>query len=146
MCTALVILSLLAGADEDLAAVAAVHGAPGPWAVAGYRMAKHAQRELQAGEWDLEVEHQSPKQVQYSCIADGVQAATKVSVGKLSLKWTEATETSTTYTNKKTGKSLTLRPADAFVKRFKDAPQAKAKENGRAVLALKDDEIFTVAK
>jgi formylmethanofuran dehydrogenase subunit E len=137
-------LFLAASPEEELATVAAVHGEAGPWAVAGYRMAKHAQRAL--GAPDLEVEHQSPRAVQYSCIADGAQAATGASVGKLSLKWVESETTRTTFTNKKTGKSLSLKPSAAFVKRFKDAPREKAKELGRVVLSLPDGEVFEEAR
>jgi formylmethanofuran dehydrogenase subunit E len=138
----LVAIALTGTPDEDLAAVAAVHGEAGPWAVAGWRMAKYAMAKLGP---ELEVKHESPRAVQFSCIADGAQAATKTSVGKLSLSWVESTQTRTTFTNRE-GKSLTLQPSEAFVKRFKDTPREKAKENGRIVLGLKDDEIFTVAK
>ncbi|MBK7860544.1 MAG: formylmethanofuran dehydrogenase subunit E family protein [Archangiaceae bacterium] len=142
MSIALLLLALAAAPEDDaLEAVAKVHGEAGPWAVAGWRMAKFAQREL--GE-RLEVKHESPRAVQLSCIADGAQAATGASVGKLSLTWVESTETRTTFTNPK-GKSITLVPAAAFIKRFKDAPREKARENGRAVLGLKDEEIFARA-
>ncbi|MBL8952927.1 MAG: formylmethanofuran dehydrogenase subunit E family protein [Myxococcaceae bacterium] len=139
---ALILLALTATPDEELDAVTAIHGGPGPWAVAGYRMAKYAMKEL--GD-DVTVKHESPRAVQYACIADGAQAATKTSVGKLSLTWAESTETKTTYTNVK-GKSLTLSPSPAFIKRFKDAPREKAKENGKLVLSLKDEDVFVVQK
>jgi formylmethanofuran dehydrogenase subunit E len=138
----LLLIALAAGPEDDLDAVAAVHGEAGPWAVAGWRMAKYALKELGP---DLEVKHESPRAVQYSCIADGAQAATKASVGKLSLTWAESPQTRTTFTNAK-GRSLTLVPSAAFIKRFKDAPREKAREYGRIVLGLKDDEVFTVAR
>src|SRR5215210_7102883 len=78
----LLLIALAASPDEELDAVAAVHGEAGPWAVAGWRMAKYAMKEL--GD-DLTVKHESPRAVQLSCIADGAQAATKTSVGKLNL-------------------------------------------------------------
>jgi len=136
----LLLLALAASPEEELDAVAAVHGEAGPWAVAGWRMAKYAMKEL--GE-DLTVKHESPRAVQFSCIADGAQAATKTSVGKLSLTWVESKDTKTTFTTGG-GRTLTLSPAPAFIKRFKDAPREKARENGRAVLRLKDDEVFQV--
>jgi formylmethanofuran dehydrogenase subunit E len=147
-CLALVLTAVLAASpDEELASVAAVHGEAGPWAVAGYRMAKQAMKVLEAGPFELEVDHQSPKSVQYSCIADGAQAATKASVGKLSLRWTEvkdAGQTQTTFKNVKTGKTLTLKPSVAFVKRFLNAPRERAQESGRVVLGLPDADIFDV--
>ena len=65
--------------------IAFIHGGTGPFAVAGYRIGQRALKELNLprGTFTLEVIHKTPNEVQYSCIADGVQAATGVSVGKL---------------------------------------------------------------
>lgn len=61
--------------EAQLNQIAAVHGGAGPFAVAGYRMARHALEVLglEPGSFDLDVEHHSPKAVQFSCIADGAQ-------------------------------------------------------------------------
>jgi len=150
MCFALALAVMLAASpDDELASVAAVHGEAGPWAVAGYRMAKFAMKELGAAPGEVEVEHLSPKAVQYSCIADGAQAATKASVGKLSLKWTEVKGpelTQTVFRSAKTGKSLTLRPSAAFVKQYTNAPREKARENGQKVLGAPDADVFEVVR
>lgn len=131
-----------------LTAVAAVHGEAGPWAVAGYRMGAYALTKLglPAHSHALKVLHRSPKTPQYACVADGAQAATGASVGKLNLALEEAPfeQLQTTFTNTKTGVSVTLRPAKGFVARFTNSAREKALENGKAVLALKDDEIFEV--
>src|SRR5580704_15913505 len=81
-------------ADDGLARVAAIHGAAGPWAVAGYRMGRYALGKLglPAQSFDLEVVHHTPEKVQYSCIADGAAAATGASPGKLNLKIAPADE------------------------------------------------------
>lgn len=132
--------------EEALAKVTAIHGAPGPWAVLGYRMgeAALAKLELPRGSFDLVVVHHTPDKVQYSCIADGASAATGASAGKLNLKLAPATEEEvfTEYTNKKTGASLKLRPAAAFKARFAGADRAKAHEYGLQVLHLPDAETF----
>lgn len=134
--------------EAQLDQVAAVHGGAGPFAVAGFRMAQHALKvlQLEPGSFDLEVEHRSPKSVQFSCIADGAQAATKVSVGKLSLRWVEAPQeaTETVFTKRSTGQKLVLRPAPSFLKSFLNLPHEKARENGRKVLALPDAQLFEV--
>ena len=41
--------------DQELDRVAAIHGAPGPWAVAGYRMGRYAlaKLDLPPGSFDL---------------------------------------------------------------------------------------------
>lgn len=135
--------------ETRLDQVAAVHGGAGPFAVAGYRMAQHALEvlALEPGSFDLDVEHHSPRAVQFSCIADGAQAATRVSVGKLSLRWVEAPQeaTRTIFLKRSTGQKLVLQPTAAFVKAFINLPHEKARENGRKVLALPDAQIFEVA-
>ena len=76
-----------------LARVKEVHGAAGPWAVAGYRIGERALKELGLARHshELDVVHRCPMQVQYSCMADGLQAATGASSGKLNLHIEEAT-------------------------------------------------------
>ncbi|MBL8938635.1 MAG: formylmethanofuran dehydrogenase subunit E family protein [Archangium sp.] len=135
-------------ADPKLAAVAAIHGEAGPWAVAGYRMGSFALQKLglASQSHDLKVLHRSPKTPQFACVADGAQAATGASVGKLNLALEEAPfeQLQTTFTNSKTGAFVTLKPSKAFVARFTNTPREKALENGKAVLALKDAEVFEI--
>jgi formylmethanofuran dehydrogenase subunit E len=134
--------------DSRLTAVAAVHGEPGPWAVAGYRMGTFALQKLglPAQSHALKVVHASPRLPQFACVADGAQAATGASVGKLNLTLEEAPfeALQTTFTNTKTGASVTLKPAKRFLDRFTNSPRERALENGAAVLALKDAEVFVV--
>ncbi len=137
----------VASDDElALAKVTAIHGAPGPWAVLGYRMGEAAlsQLGLPRGSFDLMIVHHTPDKVQYSCIADGASAATGASVGKLNLKLTPASDADvfTEYTNKKTGVTVKLRPSAAFRARFAGADRAKAHEYGLQVLHLSDAEAF----
>jgi len=126
--------------------VAAIHGAPGPWAVAGYRMGRHALAKLglTAGSFDLEITHHTPRQVMYSCIADGAAAATGASVGKLNLRLVDssAEDVETTYRKKSSGQAITLRPTAQFRARFADAPRERARDFGREVLRLADGEVF----
>lgn len=137
------------GGGDGLAKVAAIHGGHGPWAVLGYRMGKRALTVLGLPEqsFDLEVVHKSPRLVQYTCIADGAAAATGASVGKLNLTLTEAdaAHVETTYRNKKTGASVTLRPTATFVDRFKDVPRENLADAGKTVMGLPDAELFEEA-
>lgn len=134
--------------DQALARVIAIHGGAGPWVVAGYRMGLYAEHELglPRGSFDLVVTHFAPQKVQYSCIADGAAAATGASMGRLNLVFADATaaDTHTTYANKVTGRSVTLRIARAFADRYTDVPRPKLGAAGREVLHLRDDEIFVV--
>jgi formylmethanofuran dehydrogenase subunit E len=81
-----------AAVAERLARVREIHGAAGPWAVAGYRMGERALKELSLPKYasSLKVVHRCPARVQYSCVADGLQAATGASPGKLNLRVEEA--------------------------------------------------------
>jgi formylmethanofuran dehydrogenase subunit E len=132
--------------DAELDLVAAIHGAPGPWAVAGYRMGRHALGKLglASGSFDLEVTHHTPREVMYSCIADGAAAATGASVGKLNLNLVDssADHLQTTYRRKSTGQAITLRPTAKFRARFADVPREQARELGRAVLRLSEGDVF----
>ena len=132
--------------DDELDAVSRVHGAPGPWAVLGYRMGKRALVDLAlpAGSFDLDVTHFTPQKVQYSCIADGAQAATHVSAGKLNLHIKDATveQVQTTYLNKRSGASVTYAPSAAFRRAYTNAPRERARELGREVLLKPDAELF----
>jgi formylmethanofuran dehydrogenase subunit E len=101
---------------------------------------------LPRGSFDLEVVHYSPRQVQYSCIADGAQASTGASMGKLNLSRAEATaaDTHTVYRNRSTGKQVTLRLTPQFRRRFRDVPRQELENAGAEVMMLADEEIFAV--
>ncbi len=139
------------GADLDgmLADVAAIHGAAGPWAVAGYRMGRRALQEMgmKRGSFDLVVTHECPAQVQYSCIADGVQAATGASAGKLNLIIREAPaeQVRTTFTRKSTGETVIMELTPSFKRRFLNVPYDKLEAAGREVATMPDGELFRVA-
>ena len=132
--------------EKKLDEVAAIHGAPGPWAVAGYRMSEHALARLglERGSFDLSIVHWTPKEVRYSCIADGAAAHSGASVGKLNLSLVEtsADNVLTIYRDSKTGKSIALRPAASFRERYADTPREKARELGREVLGLPPEQVF----
>jgi len=131
-----------------LETVALIHGGAGPWVVAGYRMGVFAmgQLGLARGSFDLEITHYTPKQVQYTCVADGAAAATGASLGKLNLGLAEATsaDVRTTYRKKSTGQTITLRPSAAFVARYRDLPREKLGEAGREVMELPEAQVFDV--
>ncbi len=99
---------------------------------------------LERGSFDLEVSHRSPRQVMFSCIADGAAAATGASAGKLNLVVVDGTESelATTYKQKSSGKTITVRPTSSFRSRYADVPREKARELGRQVLTLPADQVF----
>jgi formylmethanofuran dehydrogenase subunit E len=131
-----------------LARVKEVHGAAGPWAVAGYRIGERALKELGLSRHshELEVVHRAPAEVQYSCIADGVQAATGASAGKLNLRMEQAKreELRTVIRDKNSGRSLTFILKPEFIQSFADLPIDRLESEGRKVASLPDDAIFNV--
>lgn len=149
--SALAVLLFVGAAHADdvelkLDAVAAVHGDAGAWAVAGWRMGEAALKKLglERGAFALNVEHQSPREVRYACIADGVQAATGASVGRLQLWFTEAKvdKLVTVYTNKDTKQVVKLRPTAAFRKKFMEVPREKARAAGREAMTMAEADVF----
>jgi formylmethanofuran dehydrogenase subunit E len=129
-----------------LRAVAWLHGVAGPWAVAGFRMGESALRllSLERASRDLAIEHFSPFAVQYTCIIDGVAAATGASLGKLNLKLVDAPtiDTRTVYRRPSTGVSVEMRVTASFARRFGNVPRGRRREAGRVVIRLPDHEIF----
>lgn len=129
--------------------VAAIHGQHGPFAVAGYRMGEAALKRLglPRGSFDLEVVHHSPAKVQWSCIADGLQAATGVSAGKLNLHLVETSgEVYSLVRNRRTGQTVRLELSPAFAPRFENLPYDRLAEEGRAVMQLPDEKVFALGE
>lgn len=133
---------------ERLARVRDIHGAIGPWAVAGYRMGERALKELALPKhtFTILVIHRCPAEVQYSCIADGLQAATGASSGKLNLRVEEAAagamKTMIRDQNSRRLLTFTLKPE--LVRSIKDLPHDHLEAAGRRVAGLRDDEIFSM--
>lgn len=136
--------------DECLARVKEVHGAAGPWAVAGYRIGERALKELglPRHSFSLLAIHRAPAEVQYSCIADGLQASTGVSPGKLNLKVevVSAGRLSTSVEDRKSGRKLTFTLRPEFARSIRDLPSERLEAEGRRVAALPDGDIFTVVE
>lgn len=133
-----------------LARVREIHGAAGPWAVAGYRIGERALKELglPRHSFSLLVIHHAPAEVQFSCVADGLQASTGASPGKLNLRVEEASaeKMCTVVRDRKTGRTLTFTLRQPFVRSIADIPHSRLEGEGRRVASLPDDEIFSVER
>ncbi len=133
-----------------LARVKEVHGAAGPWAVAGYRIGERALKDLKLPRHshDLEVVHYCPLQVQYSCMADGLSAATGASPGKLNLRIEEsaAADLKTLVKDRERGRRLTFSLKQEFMRSIADLPLDRLEVEGRRVASLPDEAIFTVTE
>jgi formylmethanofuran dehydrogenase subunit E len=137
-------------ADDGLARVAAIHGGLGPWAVAGYRMGQRALAELgrERGDMTLLVEHRSPAQVQWSCIADGLQASTGASAGRLNLRWEEVTleQLRSRVVDRESGQALQFTVRESFRQRYLNVPRPQLEAAAREAAELPDDAIFEVTR
>jgi formylmethanofuran dehydrogenase subunit E len=135
-------------AEEIMRAVKTIHGGGGPFAILGYRMGQRALTELRAtkGSFALEVVHRAPAEVQWSCIVDGLQAATGTSLGKLNLHLLPATRQTirSTVTDRKSGKQVVFFLNQAFLKKYLNIPNEELEKAGETVLGLPDDELFTI--
>jgi len=133
-----------------LARVKDVHGAAGPWVVAGYRIGERALKDLGLARHshDLEVVHHCPPEVQFSCLADGLQAATGASAGKLNLRIEQATADGlkTVVRDRKTNRCLTFTLKPEFARSIVDLPHERLDAEGRRVAALPDEAIFSVSE
>ena len=99
----------------------------------------------QRGSFALDVTHLTLLEVQYSCVADGWQAATGVSAGKLNLLIVEVPpeRTETIIRDKKSGKGLIFRLRPEFLGKYLNMPGDRQPAAGREVATLPDDQIFT---
>jgi formylmethanofuran dehydrogenase subunit E len=126
------------------------HGATGPWAVAGYRIGERALKELKRPRHshDLEVVHYCPLQVQYSCMADGLSAATGTSPGKLNLRIEEspANGLKTMVRDRDKNRILMFVLKPEFVRSMTDLPFDQLEATGRKVATLPDDVIFSMSE
>lgn len=127
---------------------APAHGVPGPWALAGWRIGKDALERLGASRrqpWALLVTHRSPREVGYTCMLDGLQAATGASPGKMNLLH-EAIEDGleTVIVDRRSGRTLTYRLAPEFEARFGDVDHADFPAAAFSLDALPDEAVFTV--
>jgi hypothetical protein len=126
------------------------HGVPGPWALSGFRIGADALRRLgltREQAFELEVVHRAVPQVQYTCMADGLMAATGASPGKMNLsveKVKEESEIETVITHCRTGRQLVYRLKRAWRDTIRGVPYADFPKAALRLEATADAEVFTV--
>lgn len=130
--------------EPSISRTALIHGNPGPFAVAGYRIGENALTRLglKRGSMDLQVVHYAPSKVQWTCIIDGIQAATGASLGKMNLQLIESAETWSLITNRRTGQKLRFDLLPEFIQSNVDLPYEKLYQAGLKVADMKETEIF----
>ena len=152
-------LSLLAGArgqetptaqdvETCLSRVLDYHGHLGPWAVIGYRVGERALKEsgLQRSTKDLVVVHYCPEAVQYTCMLDGLHAATGASIGKLTLKHeiVPADQLHTIVVDRAHGKQYQFTINPELVSAILNLDHEHQISEARRVAASSDEKLFRV--
>jgi formylmethanofuran dehydrogenase subunit E len=131
---------------------APAHGVPGPWALTAHRLGKDALRRLgitRDKAWEIVVTHRAPKEVRYTCMLDGLLAATGASPGKLNLiHETVAGEDDleTIVRHKPSKKVLTYKLVKAHRDRIRDVAYAGFPEAAKTLDGLEDAEVFVVTE
>ena len=124
--------------------VADVHGAAGPFAMAGYRIGEDALARLGArrGSFSIRVRHVSPDEMQYSCVADGLQAATGASPGKMSLS--RETGDSVVTEVSLGDRTLRYRLTKSFYSKYLEVPRPQLRAAAREVATLPAAAVFVL--
>jgi uncharacterized GH25 family protein/formylmethanofuran dehydrogenase subunit E len=134
----------------ELQAIRAIHGAIDPWAVAGYRMGRMALKSfgLPDGSNDFLVVHRAPDEAPYPFIADGIQASTKASLGRMTLRLESANvadEIETTFSRPSTGERIVVRLKDGFAFLLQELAAEDQAEAALRVCTLTDEDMFDIA-
>src|SRR5271157_3241241 len=153
-------LSLLLGAggqeaptaqevETCLSRVLHYHGHLGPWAVIGYRVGERALKEsgIPRSSKDLVVVHRCPAAVQYTCMLDGLHAATGASIGKLTLKHevVPASELQTVVIDRAHGRRYAFTVNPELISLILNLDHEHQISEARRVAGLPDEKIFRVA-
>jgi hypothetical protein len=121
--------------------VTEIHGGAGPWAVVGYRMGMRALKELglasplpptSPSRFVVEVIHESPLQIPFACIVDGLHAATGASLGKLNLKLVEVDSLD----------KMEFQVLPGFIAKYRELPPERLMAAGQEVLQMADEALF----
>ena len=133
--------------ENDLRAIRAVHGGLDPLSVAGHRMGRRALEllGLPRGSRELVAIVRTPMDARYAAVADGIEAATGATMGRLSLLLEEARsleEAASVFSNRSGGESLTLRLRPEFLERAASASGPDAEALALKVATMEDSEIF----
>lgn len=139
----------IADVSDTFHAIRRIHGELSPAAVAGYRMGQRAldMLGLERGAGGLHVAVYAPLETSHAGVADGIQASTNVSVGRLSLVLREAPEAElrVVFAEKRTGRSLTARLRPEVVSALTGPPE-EAESRAMKIATMEDGEIFSFVR
>jgi len=124
---------------------AAFHGHLGPFLVLGYRLGAYAVKLLKPrDEFDLNAFVYIPLKTPFSCILDGIQCATKCTLGKWNIQWIDSDDFRIEFICKSTGQKIIMKIKPEIIEEALECKDLE-KESGR-LIAMKIEEIAYIQR
>jgi len=138
--------------DKLLKVATSFHGHFGPFLTLGVRMGLVGLRELRAKEGDtqLRVTAMLEYSLPFSCMLDGIQTATKCTVGNKRLLWKESKELGAIFLLENTGRQIEVKVNQAMVRELsrrldQKKPLSEAvRQLASDVASRPEEELFSV--
>ncbi len=138
--------------DKLLKVATSFHGHYGPFLTLGVRMGLVGLRELRAKEGDtqLRVTAMLEYSLPFSCMLDGIQTATKCTVGNKRLLWKESKELGAIFLLENTGRQIEVKVNQAMVRELsrrldQKKPLSEAvRQLASDVASRPEEELFSV--
>ena len=138
--------------DKLLKVATSFHGHYGPFLTLGVRMGLVGLRELRAKEGDtqLRVTAMLEYSLPFSCMLDGIQTATKCTVGNKRLLWKESKELGAIFLLENTGRRIEVKVNQAMVRELsrrldQKKPLSEAvRQLASDVASRPEEELFSV--
>lgn len=129
---------------------APAHGTPGPWVLTGFRLGRDALQRVglqRSQAFEIEVVHRTLMQVRYTCMVDGVMAATGVSPGKMNVSLESVPsedDMETVVTHRKTGRQWVYRMLPAFRDKIRSIDYAQFPQTAKWLESVPFQDMFIV--
>lgn len=142
--------------EQDLAELlkeaASLHGHFGPFLTLGVRMGLAGLRELgvKPGDTRLHIEAALEYVLPFSCMLDGVQTATKCTIGNQRLSWKESRELNAMFLLENTGRQIEVKVNQTLIRELsrkleKEKPMSKAvRQLASYVASCSEKKLFSV--
>jgi len=138
--------------DALLKAAASLHGHFGPFLTLGVRMGLAGLRELGAKQGDAQLHIVATLEyaLPFSCMLDGIQTATKCTVGNQRLSWNESKELGAIFLLKNTGRQIEVKVDQTVIGELnrrleKEKPMSEAvRQLALDVACRSEKELFSV--
>lgn len=136
---------------EELRSIRSIHQGLSPAAVAGYRLGHAALKalNLERGSSDLLVVHRCTPEPGYAATADGLQAATGASPGRMNMQLEEATtpdRVEALILNRETGRWLVGRLTPMFLELVRQCPPDRCEALSMETATMAPEDVFELTQ